>query len=95
MFKIQNLNPFPLQGTNKRFIHLATVHSNLREFMCFIDLEEERMYVEEMTGGSLSFIDDENLASDLQDFLTEKGVLVIRPWNQIRKAIGYQKVTHG
>ena len=40
MFKIINSNRFYLKGTNGKYIHLATVTENLREFMCFVDKEQ-------------------------------------------------------
>ena len=90
-FKIVNLNPFPLRGTSKRYLHLATIQSGFHEYMCFADLEEERIYIEELTGGHLSRIEDNNLASDLEEYVREKGVLTLRPWNLIRQAVGYRR----
>jgi len=68
---------FFLKGTQNRFIHLATVHHGVREFMCFADKCTNKTYIEEITGGSLVFIEDDSLAQGIADFLTRKGVLEI------------------
>lgn len=70
-------NRYNLKGTNNRFLHLATVQRGLREYMCFIDKTNGKTYIEEITGGSLQFIEDDFLAEELTNFLTETGVLNI------------------
>lgn len=78
--KLADSNRFYLNGTGERFLHLATVHEQLREYMCFMDLFTQKVYIEEITGGSLQFIEDESLAEELHAFLVDKGVLgVSRP----------------
>jgi hypothetical protein len=54
---------------------MATVHDGVREFMCFTDVQTRKTYIEEITGGSLYFIDDDALAAALAHFLTENKVL--------------------
>ena len=56
-------------------MHLATVHDNFREFMCFIDKQTQKVYIEEISGGSLQFIEDDQLAHELAAFLTMHKVL--------------------
>lgn len=67
--KLVNTNRFPLPGTNERFVHIATVTDSMREFVCMFDSHEKKLYVEEVTGGSLEYIDDDSLAQELADFL--------------------------
>lgn len=45
--------------------------------MCFVKKNTQQCFIEEITGGSLSFIDDDQLATELANFLTEKGLLNI------------------
>lgn len=75
VFKLTDTNRFDLKGTNGRFIHLATVHGGIREFMCFADRYEAKIYIEEIIGGQLVFITDDSLAQGLSNFLTHEGVL--------------------
>jgi len=64
---------FPLQGA-PGWYHLATIHRGLREFMHFIDSLTGEAYIEELTGGSLTFIEDEELFIELEQFLADNGV---------------------
>lgn len=74
MKKLVNTNRYELPGTNGRFIHLATINDGLREYMCFFDSQEQKCYIEETTHGKLEFIEDDNVAKDLSDFLFDKKV---------------------
>lgn len=76
-FVLADTNRFHLKGTKKRFIHLATVHRALQEYMCFVDVWTGKTYIEKITGGQLEFIGDDSLARGLHDFLVDKGVLDI------------------
>jgi len=68
---------------------MATIHYSVREFICFADLDTPGLiYVEEVTGGSLSRIEDDKLAEELEAFLEERGILDIRPWEQLRTYAG-------
>lgn len=73
--KLINSNRFYLAGTSTRFLHLATVHNGVREFMCFVDRFSRQVYIEEITGGQLEFINDDSLAQGISDFLTDKNLL--------------------
>ena len=73
--KLLNTNRFYLKGTDNRFIHLATVHHGFGEYICFVDKRNQQVYIEELSGGHLAFIDDDALAQGLTDFLTLRGVL--------------------
>ena len=45
--------------------------------MCFLDTRTLKVYIEEITGGHLEFIDDDSLAQALAKFLEEKKVTLI------------------
>jgi len=88
-FKIKDSNIFPMPG-DKRFIHLATITSGLREFIVFVGTKgsvDGKCYIEEAVlvanpktedvTGCLKFIDDDNLANDLAAFVQEKNLLDI------------------
>ena len=75
--RLISTNRYYLPGTANRFLHLATIQYGLREFMCFNDIQTQKTYIEEITGGHLSFIEDDSLAEALTNFLTEQKVLDI------------------
>jgi len=56
-------------------LHLATVLDGLREYICFY--YGGNVYIEEITGGHLEFIEDDRLAEEIAEFLRERGVLDI------------------
>lgn len=72
--RLIDTNRYYLQGTNNRFVHVATVSDNFREFISFFDRLDRKLYIEEMTGGSLIFIEDDSLAKEISDFLFDKNV---------------------
>jgi len=61
-----------------RWLHLATIHYNTREFICFIDIDDTTTYVEEVIGGGLHFIEDEGMAQALHNFLVYSKILDMR-----------------
>ena len=73
--KLINSNRFSLPGTSGAWLHLATVNEGVREFMCFAEVKTRKIYVEEITGGNLQFIEDDALAEGIHNFLTELGLL--------------------
>ena len=77
--KLVNTDRFYLPNTKNRFLHLATIQESVREFMCFCDVSSYQVYIEEITGGHLSFIEDDSLAEALANFLREQKVLDINP----------------
>lgn len=77
-FKLVDSNRYYLANTNDRFLHLGSAHYGLREYMCFADRMTSQIYIEEITGGSMQFIDDDSLAQGLSDFFTEVGVLDLK-----------------
>ena len=72
--KIINSNIFALRGTNKRFIHLATIQDGFREYTHFYDSWTGQAYIEELTGGRLFFIKDDDKWIELDQFLADNGV---------------------
>lgn len=73
--KLLDTNRFYLKGTNNRFLHLASISEGLKEYMCFADVKTSKLYIEQITGGHLEFIDDDILAKALFDYLEYSGVL--------------------
>lgn len=63
-----------MQGTHGRWVHLATVQDGIREYICFFDIHDQKMYIEEITNGSLEFISDDSVVRELADFLLGKNV---------------------
>lgn len=72
-FILADERDFYLPGTNKTWSHIATIHYSTREFMYFRSNIDGQTYVEEITGGHLSMIDDDELWFSLTAFLEEKG----------------------
>jgi hypothetical protein len=82
MSRIQILNErrFPLKVDKSdallpyhRFEHRVTLGRRAREFMVFVDNITQKLYIEEITGGHLSFIEDEGLFQELYRFANLKG----------------------
>ena len=73
-FILAQTNRFYLQGTNNRFVHMATIHYGVREFIFLMDILTSKTYIEEITGGSLIQIEDDELWQGLANFLEDKGV---------------------
>lgn len=73
--RLVDSNRFYLPNTNGQYLHLATVQRNLREYICFAHVATQQVYIEEITGGSLEFIEDDQLAAALHDFLVDTGAL--------------------
>lgn len=75
--QLADTNRFFLEGTNKQFLHIATVLEGVREYMCFANVNTNEVYIEEVTGGHLEFIEDDALATALHDFLVDRKVLLM------------------
>ena len=89
-FYIKNTNIFPMPG-NSHLINMATIGYGLREFVAMIGVAGNAKgyaYIEEAVLTSidysedvyanLKFIDDDNLAKDLADWVQEKGLLDLK-----------------
>lgn len=70
MLKIISSDQFEMQGTNKRFIHCATVHNTqtLREYIYFYDSRTHKKYVEEITGGRLQEIESNDVWEEMSAY---------------------------
>ena len=74
-FKLLDSNLFPLPNSNGRFVHLASIGDDFKEYIAFVDRSTGKCYIEDITGGNLTFIEDDHLAEDLSDFLNNKSLL--------------------
>ncbi len=78
--QVLNSNHFYLNtpGCPNSWLHLASVGHGVREFMCFMSVKNGCVYIEEVTGGTgPDFIEDEELAKEIKDFLDKKNLLNI------------------
>lgn len=66
-----------LPGQEKKWLHLATVHESIREFMAFANCLTSQVYIEEITGGHLSVIEDESLLEEINNFLVMNKLLLM------------------
>jgi len=73
-FKLLDSNRFYLQGTNQRFLHLASIIRGIREYIFFLDMQTSQSYIEEITGGDLEKIEDDELWDALANFIKEKKI---------------------
>jgi len=86
-FSIKNKNIFPMPG-NGHLMHMATVGYGLREFIVMVGIRGDikgKAYIEEAVlttvsysedvFANLKFIDDDNLANDLAEWVMDKGLL--------------------
>ncbi len=76
--KLSDTSRYYLNGTNKRFLHLATVLDNIREYICIYDLVEQKCYIEQVIGTQLTFIEDDKVAEEIARFLSDKHVTDIK-----------------
>jgi hypothetical protein len=84
VFQILSSQRFPLQVSNEndflpyyRYEHRATLGWNTREFMVFVDHLMQSSHIEEITGGHLEKIDDEELFKALQHFAFERDFMEV------------------
>jgi len=56
-----------------RWEHRVTLGWNAREFMVFIDQVRQSIHIEEITGGHLETVADDNLFESLLNFAQTKG----------------------
>lgn len=67
--RILSSKQFPLPNTKERFIHLATITDGIREFIFFKDKIAMTTYIEEITGGNLSQVKEEELWTELTELI--------------------------
>jgi len=58
-----------------RWEHRATLGYSTREFMVFTDTFQQKVYIEEIVGGHLEVVNDDNLHKSLVQYSAEKGFL--------------------
>jgi hypothetical protein len=73
--KLIDTNRYYLKGTNREWLHIATVQDSLKEYICFTNVKTKQVFIESITGGHLEYIPDDALAQELNDFLVFNGVL--------------------
>lgn len=56
-----------------RFEHRVTVGRNFKQFMVFVDNLDSKIYVEDITGGNLNLVEDEQTWHAVYNFVKEKG----------------------
>tara|TARA_R110002020_G_scaffold268819_3_gene484061 strand:+ start:16950 stop:17204 length:255 start_codon:yes stop_codon:yes gene_type:complete len=76
-FKLADTNRYYLPNTKGQFTHLATVHYGVREFIYFADNIKMQSWVEEITGGGLREIEDDELWNTICAFLKERKIGMI------------------
>jgi len=66
-------NPFPLKIPEcpNAIWHLATVHEGVREYIYYVTLWDRQFYLEEITGGSLQKIEEDERWEALAHFIEE------------------------
>ncbi len=87
--RVKSSNIFPLPG-NPHMLHLATLERGLREFIvlhCMRGPHKDKTYIEEVVLTTVDFKDDvfanckfvadDELANELAEFATDKGLLDI------------------
>jgi len=70
--KIIDSSVYPLQSDQSVY-HLATLVDGVREYVAF--LLDNKVYIEEITGGNLKYIDDDDIAKEAEELLLDAGIL--------------------
>jgi len=79
--KVLNSDRFTLPGTHGTHTHIASLGRGVQEYMVFLDNRTGTTYVEEVTGGSLKAVEEDELWQELVQFSQDKGfMLVPRNW---------------
>lgn len=79
--KITDANVYTLEGTQGRATHLMSLSKGFRDFMFFtVDIpgEGHKFYLEEMTGGRLSVVEDQEEWEELCAFARRHGAGVTK-----------------
>lgn len=83
-FKLIDTNRYFLEGTRNNFIHIASIGRGLREFVLLLERSTKKVYLNEITGGNLEYIDDDSLYEDLMNFVEEKKLVTIEADKDIK-----------
>ena len=54
---------------------MATITDNLHEYICFVDQQTQKCYIEEISSGQLLFIQDEDLVQEINDLLVRTNII--------------------
>lgn len=75
-FQLISSKQYWLPGNNngERWLHVATIGKGIREYMFFVDAQRGVSYVEEITGGNLIQISDDNLWNDITSYIQSLGL---------------------
>ena len=83
-FKIKDSNLFLLPG-NPHILHIATITRGMQEYIVMLDLNTQKMYIEEVVletkdftkdvWANMKFIEDDELAFDLAKFAEDKKLI--------------------
>lgn len=79
MIKIIDTDQFALQGTNGRFIHLATINhqdgrGKNKDYIYFHDMKTFKRYCQEISMSGLGDLPPEDLLMEIEQLLFEKGI---------------------
>lgn len=70
-FIITSKTKFIIKGTDRDLVHLATMKRNFREFVLLYSVSHNKVYLNESTTGSFEEIVEDNLFSDLGEYMQE------------------------
>lgn len=83
-FIVKDTNLFFLPG-NKHMLHIATIGYSLREFVAMLDVNTQKIYIEEVVlvsqdfskdvYANFKFIDEDELAQELSEFCDSRKLL--------------------
>ena len=79
-YKLLDTKKFFLQvnGAERRFLHMATVGSGLREYILLMDTVTKKVYLNDITGGRLEEIESDDEFKEIYAFLYDKGIVIHR-----------------
>ena len=67
-----------VKGAERRFLHMATVVSGLREYVLLMDTVTKMVYLNDITGGRLAEIENDDEFKEVYAFLYDKGIVIHR-----------------
>lgn len=78
--QVLNSERFFLKGTGKSYVHVATLGKGLKEYMVLLDTRVGTTYIEEITGGSLKAIEEDEEWNELVQFAKEHSMMTPRSY---------------
>lgn len=79
-FRTKDSNKYwlPVANAPYRWLHIATIQNNYnREFLLFMDVVTNKVYIEEVVGGGLTFIEDDELVKSINFYAEVMGLKTI------------------